>query len=79
MTAIFASTAGWRYVLPTTAQPIRVCVVSWAIAASIVHVSKIGPSSLGPSVAKWSITQQVSKPTSSASRHRARSSSMVAF
>jgi hypothetical protein len=65
--------------LPTTAHPIRVRVVSCAIAASIVQVSKIGPSSRAPSVAKWSITQQLSKPASSARRQRSRSCSMVAF
>ena len=48
-----------------------------AIAASIVQVSKIGPSSRAPRVAKWSMTQQLSKPPSSARRHRSRSWSMV--
>ena len=66
-------------VLPTTAHPILVRVVSWAIAASIVQVSKIGPSSRGPRVAKWSITQQLSNPASSARLHSPRSWSMVAF
>ncbi len=78
-TAALASTAGWRYVLPVTMQPIRVLEVATAIPASSVQASKIGPSSRGPRVAKWSMHQKWSNPASSATRHTARSWSMVAF
>ena len=77
VTAILASTAGWRYVLPTTTQPILVRVVSSAIAPRSVQLSNMRPSSWGPSVAKWSMIQTLSKPQSSERRHTSRSSSIV--
>ena len=65
--------------LPVTAQPTRVREVVAAIAASSAHASTMGPSSRPPSVAKWSMHQQWSKPASSAIRHTARYCSIVAF
>ena len=77
MTAIFASTPGWRYVLPVTMQPIRTRAVASAIAPSIVHPSKTSSSGSPPIAAKWSKFQKWSKPPASATRQTARSSSAV--
>lgn len=48
-------------------QPIRTRDVATAIAACIVHASKMSPSTSWSIVAKWSITQALSKPASSVS------------
>jgi len=77
VTAVLASTAGWRYVFPVTMQPMRTRVVASAMAASIVQASKTSSSGSPPIPAKWSKSQQWSKPASSAIRQTARSSSAV--
>jgi hypothetical protein len=41
--AMLASTAGWRYTIPVTWQPMRIRWVSTAMAASMVQPSKQGP------------------------------------
>ncbi len=77
VTAIFASTPGWRYVLPVTMQPIRTVLVASAIAPSSVHASRMSPVVSSRIEAKWSKFQTWSKPALSATRQIARSSSTV--
>ncbi len=52
--AIFASTAGWRYVFPVTSTPSRSCSVSTASAASAVHASRQGSNGSIITAMKWS-------------------------
>ena len=59
VTAIFASTPGWRYVLPVTMHPIRTRVVASAIAPSSVHASRMSPVGSSRIEAKWSKFQTV--------------------
>jgi hypothetical protein len=69
VTAMLATTAGWRYVLPRTRVPIRMRGTAAASAAtrdpaSSVGVSMgIGPSALGM---KWSAIHAPSHPVASA-------------
>ena len=42
--AIFATTAGWRYVLPSTMVPTRIRGTSAASALSVLHDSSMAPS-----------------------------------
>src|SRR5437588_2420414 len=77
--AILASTAGCRYGLPVTRQPIRTRLVASAIAASRLQPSNTGPAGSPRMAAKWSKPQIWSKPASSPTCQTARRCSTVVF
>src|SRR6266496_756716 len=64
--------------LPVTSVPIRIRRVACAIAARMVHASKMSPARWRPIGTKWSNAQQLSNPASSTSAQICRSSSMDA-
>ena len=64
--AIFASTAGLRYVLPVTMVPMRIRFVVVASAASAVQHSIVSPTRSAVFGMKWSVTQAASQPAWSA-------------
>ena len=68
--AHFASTAGWRYVMPKTSDPMRTRSVAWANAAMTAVASSTGvgrsESAVSPSPMKWSAKYTPSQPVASA-------------
>src|SRR5207244_1561782 len=68
--AIFATTAGWRYVLPSTMVPTRMRGTRAASALSVLHDSSMAPSRSFVLGMKWSVTQPMSHPVASMCRQR---------
>src|SRR5260370_36153254 len=68
--AIFATTAGWRYVFLRTMVPTRIRGTRAASALSVLHDSSIGRSRSGVFGMKWSATHAMSHPVRSRCRHR---------
>src|SRR5256712_6368184 len=68
--AIFATTAGWRYVLPSTMVPTRRRGTRAASALRVLHDSSMAPSRSFVFGKKWSVTQAMSHPVASRCRQR---------
>jgi hypothetical protein len=67
--AILATTAGWRYVLPSTIVPTRIRGTSAASALSVLHDSSIAPPRSLVLGMKWSVTHAMSQPDRSRCCH----------
>ena len=68
--AILATTAGCRYVLPSTMVPTRRRGTRVASALSVLHASSMAPSRSRVLGMKWSVTQAMSHPVASRCRQR---------
>src|SRR5947207_1849277 len=68
--AIFATTAGWRYVFPSTMVPTRMRGTRAASALRVLHDSSMAPSRSFVLGMKWSVTQPMSHPVASMCRQR---------
>src|SRR2546428_199138 len=68
--AIFATTAGWRYVFPSTMVPTRMRGTRAASAASVLHDSSMAPSRSFVLGMSWPVTQAMSHLVASRCRQR---------
>src|SRR5262245_25708662 len=75
--AILATTAGWRYVLPSTMVPTRMRGTRAESALSVLHDSSMAPSRSRVLGMKWSVTQAMSHPVASRCRQKSSTPAQV--